>query len=256
MGKVTWKNQKLLLIGVLKILVNSNLSLDVSKIRKGFNERNNVEPFIVPPNILYRPSKDKVDCAKSVDYLGKAVVVAALDANDTFNGFSGRKIKENTFGRDYRKKLEMFEVDCKKDDSEQKNIKRQNSEPSLRIPNRSSSTIHSRFSLNKLDRTSQNSRTTNSSSGDSDTKSKDSIQEKEILIKIKLVHNGIRLIKVPISISYDDLLHKIRKKFGQPNLQIKYVDQQRELVLMDSNDSLDEAIDLGKDKIELHCVQG
>ncbi|KAF7375887.1 P-type phospholipid transporter [Mycena sanguinolenta] len=45
--------------------------------------------FSIPAGILYRPSGTKVKNLKPLDYLGKAILVAGSDANDTTVGFSG-----------------------------------------------------------------------------------------------------------------------------------------------------------------------
>ncbi|KIJ65836.1 hypothetical protein HYDPIDRAFT_27064 [Hydnomerulius pinastri MD-312] len=45
--------------------------------------------FSIPVGVLYRPSENKLKNSKSKDYLGKAKLVAASDANDAFTEFSG-----------------------------------------------------------------------------------------------------------------------------------------------------------------------
>ncbi|KAF3926874.1 hypothetical protein ABW20_dc0104249 [Dactylellina cionopaga] len=49
--------------------------------------------FSIPVGVLYRPSEAKVRNVKTKDYLGKARLVAATDANNTFTGFSGTESK-------------------------------------------------------------------------------------------------------------------------------------------------------------------
>ncbi|KAF3196498.1 hypothetical protein TWF106_001169 [Orbilia oligospora] len=49
--------------------------------------------FSIPVGVLYRPSDAKVRNVKTKDYLGKARLVAATDANNTFTGFSGTESK-------------------------------------------------------------------------------------------------------------------------------------------------------------------
>ncbi|KAF3926146.1 hypothetical protein ABW21_db0201856 [Orbilia brochopaga] len=50
--------------------------------------------FSIPVGVLYRPSEAKVRNAKAKDYLGKARLVAATDANNTFTGFAGTESKK------------------------------------------------------------------------------------------------------------------------------------------------------------------
>ncbi|KAH7334881.1 hypothetical protein B0J17DRAFT_601714 [Rhizoctonia solani] len=45
--------------------------------------------FSIPVGILYRPSESKLKNAKTKDYLGKAQLIAASDANDAFTTFTG-----------------------------------------------------------------------------------------------------------------------------------------------------------------------
>ncbi|EPQ54994.1 hypothetical protein GLOTRDRAFT_121364 [Gloeophyllum trabeum ATCC 11539] len=45
--------------------------------------------FSIPVGVLYRPSENKLKNAKAKDYMGKAKLVAASDANDAFTEFSG-----------------------------------------------------------------------------------------------------------------------------------------------------------------------
>ncbi|KAI8894795.1 hypothetical protein BC833DRAFT_633200 [Globomyces pollinis-pini] len=63
--------------------------------------------YEVPEKTLFKPSEDNVKNLENVNYLGKAKVVAAEKAEDGFDGFSGRKVKEMTLGRGYRKKAEL-----------------------------------------------------------------------------------------------------------------------------------------------------
>ncbi|KAH7883164.1 hypothetical protein F5I97DRAFT_1902619 [Phlebopus sp. FC_14] len=53
--------------------------------------------FSIPVGVLYRPSENKLKNSKSKDYLGKAKLVAASDANDAFTEFSGvARLKQKT----------------------------------------------------------------------------------------------------------------------------------------------------------------
>ncbi|EUC62514.1 NADPH oxidase regulator NoxR [Rhizoctonia solani AG-3 Rhs1AP] len=45
--------------------------------------------FSIPVGVLYRPSESKLKNAKTKDYLGKAQLIAASDANDAFTTFTG-----------------------------------------------------------------------------------------------------------------------------------------------------------------------
>ncbi|KAJ1306172.1 hypothetical protein OPQ81_010882 [Rhizoctonia solani] len=45
--------------------------------------------FSIPVGVLYRPSESKLKNAKAKDYLGKAQLIAASDANDAFTTFTG-----------------------------------------------------------------------------------------------------------------------------------------------------------------------
>ncbi|KAJ3102021.1 hypothetical protein HDU96_009782 [Phlyctochytrium bullatum] len=56
-------------------------------------------PYQVPATCIYRPPAGKVKNAEKVNYLGKSKVVAAIDENDTFAGFSGTKLKAETLSR-------------------------------------------------------------------------------------------------------------------------------------------------------------
>ncbi|KAF8839437.1 hypothetical protein BDN67DRAFT_905562 [Paxillus ammoniavirescens] len=52
--------------------------------------------FSIPVGVLYRPSENKLKNSKSKDYLGKAKLVAASDANDEFTEFTGLKKLQQT----------------------------------------------------------------------------------------------------------------------------------------------------------------
>jgi tetratricopeptide (TPR) repeat protein len=82
---------------------NSNKIRDGVKV--GANAYQQVFPYKLDDTTLYRPMEDTVNNSKTVNYLGKSKVVAGADANNSFNGFSGRKVKEATLGRNYREKL-------------------------------------------------------------------------------------------------------------------------------------------------------
>jgi hypothetical protein len=44
--------------------------------------------------VLYRPNEAKVRNVKAKDYLGKARLVAASDAQNAFTGFAGTEVKK------------------------------------------------------------------------------------------------------------------------------------------------------------------
>ncbi|KAI9088523.1 hypothetical protein DFS34DRAFT_717945 [Phlyctochytrium arcticum] len=56
-------------------------------------------PYAVPPDLVYRPPKGKVKNSDKKDYIGKAKVVASVEATDNYAGFSGRELKLKTLPR-------------------------------------------------------------------------------------------------------------------------------------------------------------
>lgn len=50
--------------------------------------------FSVGVGVLYRPNEAKVRNVKTKDYLGKARLVAASDAQNAFTGFAGTEVKK------------------------------------------------------------------------------------------------------------------------------------------------------------------
>ncbi|CAG8433767.1 11085_t:CDS:10 [Ambispora gerdemannii] len=50
--------------------------------------------FSIPVGIIYRPSEGKLKNVKTKDYLGKAKLVAAVDPEDAFTGFTGAQKKQ------------------------------------------------------------------------------------------------------------------------------------------------------------------
>lgn len=50
--------------------------------------------FSVGVGVLYRPNEAKVRNVKAKDYLGKARLVAASDAQNAFTGFAGTEVKK------------------------------------------------------------------------------------------------------------------------------------------------------------------
>jgi hypothetical protein len=55
--------------------------------------------FSVGVGVLYRPNEAKVRNVKAKDYLGKARLVAASDAQNAFTGFAGTEVKKVRPGR-------------------------------------------------------------------------------------------------------------------------------------------------------------
>ncbi|KAG9287906.1 hypothetical protein G9A89_017501 [Geosiphon pyriformis] len=51
--------------------------------------------FSIPVGVIYRPAEGKLKNAKTKDYLGKAKLVAAVDPEDAFVGFTGAQKKQN-----------------------------------------------------------------------------------------------------------------------------------------------------------------
>jgi hypothetical protein len=49
--------------------------------------------FSIPVGVVYRPNEAKVKNLRAKDYLGKAKLVAAVDKNNAFTGFTGAEIK-------------------------------------------------------------------------------------------------------------------------------------------------------------------
>ncbi|TPX67094.1 hypothetical protein SpCBS45565_g03999 [Spizellomyces sp. 'palustris'] len=56
-------------------------------------------PYALPPDLIYRPPKGKVKNSDKKDYIGKAKVVASVEATDNYAGFSGRELKMKTLPR-------------------------------------------------------------------------------------------------------------------------------------------------------------
>ena len=50
--------------------------------------------FSVGVGVLYRPNESKVRNVATKDYLGKARLVAASDAQNAFTGFTGAEVKK------------------------------------------------------------------------------------------------------------------------------------------------------------------
>ncbi|KAJ1550136.1 hypothetical protein HK096_008560, partial [Nowakowskiella sp. JEL0078] len=54
--------------------------------------------FMVPRDKCYKPSASKMKNTPKIDFLGQSKVVAAVDINDSYTGFSGKALRE-TLGR-------------------------------------------------------------------------------------------------------------------------------------------------------------
>jgi hypothetical protein len=87
--------------------MGTTLKLDLFQVKQGIKlgtrSPEQLYPYELDAQKLYRPQEDNVDNAKKVDYLGKSRVIAGC-TTDNFSGFSGRKVKELTLGRNYSKK--------------------------------------------------------------------------------------------------------------------------------------------------------
>jgi hypothetical protein len=66
--------------------------------------------FSIPVGVVYRPNEAKVKNLRAKDYLGKAKLVAAVDKNNAYTGFTGAEIKR------------MNSVSAAKDDRLEANI--------------------------------------------------------------------------------------------------------------------------------------
>ncbi|TPX59353.1 hypothetical protein PhCBS80983_g02500 [Powellomyces hirtus] len=56
-------------------------------------------PYAVSPDSVYRPPSGRVKNSDKKDYMGKAKVVASVEATDNYAGFSGRELKMKTLPR-------------------------------------------------------------------------------------------------------------------------------------------------------------
>ncbi|KAJ3154896.1 hypothetical protein HDU86_004601, partial [Geranomyces michiganensis] len=56
-------------------------------------------PYAVSPDSIYRPPGGRVKNSEKRDYIGKAKVVASVEATDNYAGFSGRELKMKTLPR-------------------------------------------------------------------------------------------------------------------------------------------------------------
>lgn len=69
-------------------------------VKFGSRAHEQIDPYQIASNLIFRPPADTINNLQKVNYLEKGVV---LTGSDGFNGFSGQKIKAATLGRNYRK---------------------------------------------------------------------------------------------------------------------------------------------------------
>ena len=76
---------------------NASISPDMLKIEdclsQGQDSPSFVNPYEIPDGLIYRPQNDNIKNAEKVDYLGASKVIAGVDRQDNFAGFSGRQQK-------------------------------------------------------------------------------------------------------------------------------------------------------------------
>jgi hypothetical protein len=83
-------------------------------------------------------------------------------------------------------------------------------------------------------------------------------------IKIKVHYNDTRVILVPSTTTFDELIHRVRDKLhAPPHTRLQYKDEDNEMVLMIDDDDLQMARqihrvrhtqDLGVEKMEIWCI--
>ncbi|KAJ3107356.1 hypothetical protein HDU97_004238 [Phlyctochytrium planicorne] len=56
-------------------------------------------PFSMPLNLIYKPSAEMTKNLEKIEYLGKALVVATIDADDKVMGFKDSKLRVDTLSR-------------------------------------------------------------------------------------------------------------------------------------------------------------
>jgi hypothetical protein len=329
--------------------------VDTTKIDQAIrlgNDAVQVFPYEVSDSLIFRPQAELLKCSKKVDYLGKSKIVSGATATDRFNGFSGRQVKEVTFGRDYRQKMKaeqptssplpVVPENCQRRPTLERKVPtlaRINTSPSISrkissagatgsavrsatIPRRCSSikTGPARITIElpKLEDmglgrnsflhtpsqtpdastagktlseylgTDQSSVKSESPLVDkesrcdsryesryvkekyqddspryqspvSDHKSDDSPSNYSVCsvpgnkIKIKIHFNDTRMIFVPADVYYDEMKTLVRQKLRNEKVEVKFVDEDGEKIVMTNDDDLDEAIECSKDprKLEL-----
>ncbi|KAJ2708024.1 hypothetical protein H4R19_004846 [Coemansia spiralis] len=52
--------------------------------------------YCIPKGIIYRPSANKLQSTKKIDFLGSAKVIASADGKDNFTGFKGALVRKET----------------------------------------------------------------------------------------------------------------------------------------------------------------
>lgn len=246
-------------------------------------------PYEIPEGRLYKPQEENVKNLKKVEYFGASKVVAGSSAQDGFNGFSGRQVKvcwkaylkEQTLGRDYRRKMaaeqenntKTLPKQVPKDLNLQPTLSRRAPVPrnqSTESLNRPKSVLKRRTSSlgssiaaesdmgfpepvakeykapSTYPRTSSRaySITPTDSISEQGSQNSEKVPQPLTKIKFKVHYDDTRLLQLPEDIIFDDLLSAIQRKFKEDRIMVKFIDEEGNRTVMANNDDLDEAIDV------------
>ncbi|KAJ3313939.1 hypothetical protein HDV04_001245 [Boothiomyces sp. JEL0838] len=268
----------------LDLASQSETKPDTSKIqealRLGSQAPSKILPYEIPDTTVYRPQEDNIKNAKKVNYLGTATVVAANSANDNFDGFSGRQVKEMTLGRNYRQKNKpspMPALPTTIPEDVQINATLTRRAPTL--PKSSNSNIRQRSSsvgakpnyINLDDAkerkpvqiTQRRSSLSQNEpyerrpglAAESPRSDASGISIPNDMIRVKATFNDTRMILVPDDVIYEELLEFVRKKFKNQDLLIKFLDESGQKCVMSNDDDLNEAIETAPNpaKLDIWC---
>ncbi|KAJ3221419.1 hypothetical protein HK099_003541 [Clydaea vesicula] len=246
---------------------NEDFSMIEKALNLGKGSIDYFEPCVISFNIIYKPPAQKVKNTEKVDYLGKSRVVAAANATDTFNGFSGTLIKKQT--QIDAVNLPKMQANQPKSEAVKRSATVTISRNGTTVPQRKGSMMggqsirennpqlflrkgslgsHTQSSSNYTSTNSSSSKTNNfdnqsvgwSSNGTSTTTSLDKI-------KVKCHFNDTRMILIPFDCQIENFIDKVKKKFydqlsENSKLKLKYKDEDDELILITDQEDFVEAL--------------
>ncbi|KAI9299725.1 hypothetical protein BJ944DRAFT_273974, partial [Cunninghamella echinulata] len=128
----------------------------------------------------------------------------------------------------------------------------------------SGKSTRSSASANTILNNNQQRMTPQPSTSTSTTHSRDMLQQQSNKIKIKVHHIDTRVLLVPNTITFEELITRVKEKLNAPaNTRLQYKDEDNEMVLMIDDDDLQMARqihrirnnqDIGVEKMEIWCI--
>ncbi|KAI8329943.1 hypothetical protein BC941DRAFT_362131, partial [Chlamydoabsidia padenii] len=249
--------------------------------------------FSIPVGVLYRPPESRlrqmhgnVDMFAAVDKLGlnkfqKPMMMAATAAAATANNASQPSSSTSSFTSSLRYRADGRRVDSgfesshedrfsysSRNSSKSHKTNRYSPPPDERDKIKSRLGSQTTSDDGRFRRGSEHSGTSSTLSLNPRTPqpstSSSSITTSGSKIKIKVHHNDTRVLLVPSTTTFSELINRVREKLhAPPHARLQYKDEDNEMVLMIDDDDLQMARqihrvrhnqDLGVEKMEIWCI--